>query len=70
MARKATGKPGGRPVVPLHAHPCRAILAFADSLHWLGGMSRQKAYLLLTAFMTAVVARSTPKPDYFGSMTV
>ena len=63
MARKATGKPSGRPqgsVVPLRAHPCRTILACADALHWFAGMSRQKAYLLLTTFMTAIDAEPIP----------
>jgi hypothetical protein len=63
MARKATGRPNGRPsgsIVPLQAHPCRTILACADVLHWFAGMSRQKAYLLLTTFMTAIDAEPIP----------
>jgi hypothetical protein len=65
MARKAkaAGKPRGRPpgsIVRLQTHPCRTILACADMLHWFGNMPRQKAYLLLTTFMTAIDAEPLP----------
>jgi hypothetical protein len=63
MVRKASVRPRGRPsgsIVPLQAHPCRTILACADALHWFAGKSRQKAYLLLTVFMTAIDAEPIP----------
>jgi hypothetical protein len=38
----------------------RYALQCADALHWFAGMSRQKAYLLLTTFMTAIDVETIP----------
>jgi hypothetical protein len=49
MARKATGKPCGRPVIPLCRHPFANVLAVADAMHFEWGIAHQKALTLASA---------------------
>jgi hypothetical protein len=71
MPYKRTGKPNGRPVgstVPLQKHPCRNVLGCADALQWFGRLSAQKAWLLLTVFLTATEAEPIPLSEMTQKM--
>jgi hypothetical protein len=49
MARKATGRPNGRPPLPLRMHPFAIVLAVADAMHFEWGITHQKALTLASA---------------------
>lgn len=65
MARKRTGRPNGRPRIPLREHPNKLHLALCDCLQKFGGMSAAKARLYVVALMTGV----DPQPTPFEQMT-
>jgi hypothetical protein len=63
VARKCTGKPGGRPRIPLRRHPFRWALAFADAVQFSLGKSQTQAHLLAAAVFFATSVDPIPIAD-------